>query len=124
MITGTSLKATRTHSLARTLIAGVLCLIAGATAEAQSITRDDDGTLSLVFRGTPLDLALERFSEVSGQSLAYESSLVAGRTTYCVAEGYSVDGALKCILQNSGLDYFRLSSGTIVLAGQALDAPL
>lgn len=70
-------------------------------------------TLALV--GVPLLDALERLVDASDLSLVYESVLVAGKTTFCRAERVPAEGLLACILEGTGLDFVRLSSGTYVL---------
>jgi len=107
----------------RSLLLIILATIECTDAMAQARDRAS-GAYAFVFRGTQLSQALEEFSRVTGESVAYESSLVAGRMAYCVVEDVPATDALSCILRDTGLDFFRLSSGTLVLAGSAEQSPL
>ncbi len=75
--------------------------------------QDRDYTLAL--RGVALDEALERFVDATGTAVSYDPALVRGRTASCAAERIGVEAVLRCILDESGLDFYRLSSGTYVL---------
>lgn len=70
---------------------------------------------TFAFVGTPLSDALERLIDETRLSLVYESALVGRRTTFCRAERVTAERLLKCVVQGTGLDYVRLSSGTYVL---------
>lgn len=78
-------------------------------------------TFALV--GISLSDALERLIDETELSLVYESELIAGRTTFCRAERVTAEALLSCILQGTGLDYLRLSSGTYVLIGDPRAEP-
>ena len=78
---------------------------------------------TFVLRGVPLDQALETFSQTTGMAVAYAPHLAQGHHAYCVALDASTEAALQCILDESGLDFYRLSSGTYVLTAPAEVAP-
>lgn len=88
---------------------------------AQSRTSN---TVSVSFQGTSLDKALEYVSGRTGTTIAYESEIVEGLKTFCIADRETIDRVLSCILKDTGLDYFRLSSGAYVLARSAQQSPL
>lgn len=98
---------------------GVLCVLlwsGGADAcRAQEAQTSPDGGYTFVLRGVALDQALESFSETTGRAVAYAPRLAEGQTAYCVARKAPAEAVLRCILQETGLDFYRLSSGTYVL---------
>ncbi len=81
----------------------------------QSAAQSDSGRYSLVVRGAPLDVALETLVARTRIDLAYDPPLVSGKRTSCVAEDESAEDLLRCVLQDTGLDFYRLSSGLYVL---------
>lgn len=91
------------------LVAAFVCLLAGS-AFAQESDR-----FTLVFRGAPLDRALEDLARLTKIDLIYSSALVDGKTVYCDGRDAGSEALLRCILKNSGLDYVRTSAGTYVL---------
>ncbi len=102
-----------TQSLAALLL---LVLHAGiASAQSQEYT--------LALRGVALDEALERFVEATGVAVSYEPELVRGRRASCTAEEVEAEAVLRCILDESGLDFHRLSSGTYVVTEPVRLAP-
>lgn len=107
----------RTHVIkAFTAILLLLVLQAGvALAQSQEYT--------LALREVPLDEALERFVEATGMAVSYEPSLVRGRRASCAAEHVDAENVLRCILSESGLDFYRLSSGTYVVTERVRLAP-
>ncbi|GIV59917.1 MAG: hypothetical protein KatS3mg043_1006 [Rhodothermaceae bacterium] len=70
---------------------------------------------ALAMRGVPLEEALARFVAVTGVALAYDPALVGGRRVYCVVQDETAEGILRCLLDGTGLDFYRRSSGTYVL---------
>ncbi|GAB5518439.1 MAG: carboxypeptidase-like regulatory domain-containing protein [Rhodothermales bacterium] len=81
-------------------------------------------TATLVLRGEPLDLALELLIGRTGIDLSYDPPLVDGKRVYCVAEDQPAEVLLKCLLDDTGLDFFRTSSGTYVLQRISQTQPL
>ncbi|MEM6647227.1 MAG: TonB-dependent receptor [Bacteroidota bacterium] len=81
-------------------------------------------TATLVLRGEPLDRALELLIGRTGIDLSYDPLLVEDRRVYCVAEDQPAEVLLKCLLDDTGLDFFRTSSGTYVLQRLSQTAPL
>lgn len=74
---------------------------------------------TFVLRGVALDEALEAFSQTTGVAVAYAPRLARGREAYCVARDAAAEAVLRCILRDSGLDFYRLSSGTYILTAPA-----
>lgn len=74
-----------------------------------------DTHYSLKLRGVPLDEALRSFVRVTDAGLTYDANLVAGHRAVCVVEDASAEEVLRCILSESGLIFYRLSSGRYVI---------
>jgi len=71
---------------------------------------------SIALRGVPLNEALEYFVDATGAAVAFDPLLVAGRRAYCVVQDEPLEAILHCLLEGTGLDFYRRSSGTYVLA--------
>lgn len=80
-------------------------------------------TYALVLRGVPLDDALDRFVRTTGRAVTYDPQLVQGERAFCAMETGTAEEVLRCLLSASGLDFYRLSSGTYVLTRPAEVAP-
>ena len=107
-----------------------------ARAQSQRSARPvEEARYTFALVGVSLDEALEHLLDRTRLSLIYEAAVTEGRTTYCKAERVTAEKLLACMLQGTGLDYARLSSGTYVLipdvrgptryaslTGQVLDA--
>ncbi len=89
-----------------------------------ALGQDDGRRFSLAWRGVPLAQALEEFATEARLDLGFEPLLVADRTVYCVARDETAEGVLRCILQGTGLDFYRRSSGLYVIAAAAEAPPL
>ncbi|MGI9175582.1 MAG: TonB-dependent receptor domain-containing protein [Rhodothermales bacterium] len=103
--------------LKKKLLPGVLllfCWSGWSMAWAQSPEAGPQYTLAV--RGVALGEALERFARVTGLALAYDPVLVRGQYAFCVAQNEPAEDVLRCLLKESDLDFYRLSSGTYVLA--------
>ncbi len=79
---------------------------------------------SLVLRGAPLDNALEALVARTRIDLAYDPPLVRGKQVNCAAEHVSAEELLRCVLDGTDLDFYRLSSGLYVLTPKAETIPL
>ncbi len=73
------------------------------------------GDYSLLAAGAPLSEALDLISSHTGISLAYDAELVRGLRAFCDVHDDTVEALLRCVLEGTGLDYHRLSSGTYVI---------
>lgn len=98
--------------------AAVATLPTAGPASAQT------GEFDLSLRDVPVGTALEELVSLTGISLVYSSEVVRGRRTVCRTENASAEALLRCITEGSGLDFYRLSSGTYVVieAPEALPA--
>lgn len=89
----------------------VLQLAMVGTAVAQS----EKHVHTLAFQGVPLAAALEYVIDETRIDLVYASALVEGRSTFCKIERADAEAVLACVLEGTGVDFVRLSSGTYVL---------
>jgi hypothetical protein len=100
---------------------GLLALLAAlALAPAPARARQAGATVTL--RGASLADALQVFVDRTGRSVAYDPGLVRDRRSYCVTAATDPDRILACILEGTGLEYFRRASGTYVV-GPLLELP-
>ena len=97
----------------------LLLVWSGWATAAMAQTSEGGQPYTLAVRGAPLDEALERFARVTGLALAYDPSLVRGHEAFCAAERAPAEDVLRCLLEGTGLDFYRLSSGTYVLTPRA-----
>ena len=95
------------------VVAGLCASLAGA--------QDQRYTVGL--RGMSLEEALEQFVEATGLALSYDPRLVRDRRTFCALSDETAEDLLHCILQESRLDFYRLSSGTFVITERAERPP-
>ena len=91
---------------------------------SQAFAQKDSGRYSLVALGAPLDAALETLVARTRIDLAYDPPLVRDKRTSCAAEDQSAEDLLRCVLQGTGLDFYRLSSGLYVLIKTPETVPL
>ena len=102
------------------------CALAGAMLFAHpnaAAAQNDAARYSVAFRGVPLHEALEYVIDRTTIDLVYESALVHDRTTFCTIEDADQESVLGCVLEGTGLDFIRLSSGTYVLRADLRDVP-
>ncbi len=112
-----------------------LLLAAGRDASAQ--TREfrsrgvptDSARVTLALIRVPLQTALERLVEASGINLyVYDTRVLQGGTdgpprVSCRVDRAPAERLLACIVNEAGLDYYRMSSGTYVVIARAEEAP-
>lgn len=99
-----------------TIISLVLVVVWGCYAPVLRAQSDQTaGRYTFVLTGIPLMEALNRLVDRTDINLIYESNLVTGKKTYCRARNKRLGDVLSCILKDTGLDYYLLSSGTYVL---------
>lgn len=120
----------------RSLLMGVgaLLLTLGAhhTVEAQGArgrARPDSSEISLALLGVSLQVALERLIEASGINLyVYDTRVLRGGPdgpprVFCRVDREPAERLLACIVNEAGLDFYRMSSGTYVVIARAEAAP-
>ena len=94
----------------RLLVLALLLVAGTGLARAQPA----DG-FTLAVRGVPLQEALQELARLTQIDLVYTSALVARKTSYCADENSRPEALLACVLDGSGLDYVRSSSGAYIL---------
>ena len=111
-------------------VVGVGLMVLGCYKQAEAQTPNPAGrgqavpaTYSFVLRGVPMEAALQQLVRTTKIDLAYDPALVAAKQVYCVAEEQPAEAVLRCVLQGSGLDFYRLSSGMYVVSLAAATAP-
>ena len=114
--------ATRLHSARKAILIVTLAVTALLAADVSA--QDDPRRFTQAWRGVPLAQALEDFATTAQLDLGFEPLLVQGKTVFCVAREEPIEGVLKCILQGTGLDFYRRSSGLYVIAASAESPPL
>lgn len=93
------------------VLAGIL-LFPEASAGQQANSKTVDAFVS---RGAPLASALQELVKQTDLDLIYDPRLVHDHTVYVAARNKRPEEILRLILENSGLDFIQLSSGTYVL---------
>ncbi len=100
---------------------GVACLwILGCSA---SVWAQVQPTYTFSLIGVPLEEALGMLMDQTQVDIFFETELVIGKRTYCTISDQPQEAVLRCLLQDTGLDYYRLSSGTYILSEGPLGAP-
>lgn len=90
-------------------------LIGSGSKSANGQTASNPPVYSFVAIGTPLSDAFDQLIERTGINVAFEIDLVEGRKAFCRASDVTLEEVLRCVLKDTGLDFFRLSSGTYVV---------
>lgn len=90
----------------------VLCGLLGPPAHGQSSGGD---RYTMMFRGIPLSKALVRIVETTQANLIYDAEMIEGEQVYCSAQEAPVQSVLRCVLDETSIDFFQTSSGTYVL---------
>lgn len=90
------------------------------TAAAQS---KETHRFTLITRGVPLGQALEELAGLTQIDLFYTSELVSEKTSFCTGRNLPAEELLECVLDGTGLDYVRSSSGTYILIRAVRDEP-
>lgn len=79
---------------------------------------------SFVGRSLPLSAAIEQLVNLTRIDLYYDTPLVVGKRSNCVIQEASAEEVLRCILEDTGLDFIRLSSGVYVITPRTETPPL
>ena len=104
-------------------MAGIGLIALSLCGQARAQTPNVRATYSFVLRGVPMEAALQQLVRTTQIDLAYDPALVASKQVYCVAEEQSAEAVLRCILEGTGLDFYRLSSGMYVVSQAASTTP-
>ncbi|CAN5238686.1 carboxypeptidase-like regulatory domain-containing protein [soil metagenome] len=101
-----------------------MIILASLVCPVEVLAQHPSGeTFSYEFRGEPLDMVLDRVARDTGTDLVYDPLLVSGAEVYKRLNNQTVQGILRMVLTEHGLDYLTLSSGTIVIVRVAAEDP-
>lgn len=121
----------RPQRLRRLVVAACLAATAPGLAEGQRVGAPGSSPpISVAFIDVPVAEALGRLAELGRLSLVWSADVLATaaarggapRVT-CRLERAAPEAALRCIVREGGLDFYRLSSGTYVVIASAEEAP-
>ena len=93
-------------------------LLAGFAPSVRAQQTTDPPRYTFVLTGIPLAEALNTLIDHTAINLIFETALVADKTAFCRAHQQPIEAVLSCVLHGTGLDYYRLSSGTYVVVVQ------
>ena len=105
-------------------LTAVLAVTGALSPMAEPVRGQSGESWTMAWRGAPLERALQDVIEATGMDLAWDPLLVDGKKSFCVAEKATVEEILRCVLDGTGLDFIRRSSGLYVLEIAARGAPL
>lgn len=106
------------------LIVCLLILVSsgGRLAAAQDVG-EGETLYTFAFVRVPLHDALTVIMRETSIDLFFETDLVSGRTAHCSVNRADTEAVLRCVLQETGLDYIQLSTGAYVLVPQSKTIP-
>jgi hypothetical protein len=97
-------------------IVGLLLLLWAPPLSAQQTDANDpDQTYTFVYRGEPIEHALQQLVKKTDLDLIYDPAIIPAHTVFATARKEQPESILRRILEESGLDFIQLSSGTYVL---------
>ena len=82
---------------------------------AQTTLGQSQSLYTVAFRSLSLNEALAEFSQLTGTGVTFDPALIDTQRTTCIINKSLANEVLKCILEDTGLDYILLSSGTYVI---------
>ena len=108
----------------RWMVPACFLLACPMQARGQDGASPDSERYSFVARGLPLATALELLWDHTAIDIAWDPPLVEGKRASCAMEEATKEDLLRCVLEDTGLDFYRLSSGLYVLAETPETIPL
>ena len=99
----------------------LIVLVMGSLAPG--VQAQDGARYDVVLQGVSLEDALRQILTTTDINLAFDQILVEGKRAYCADEQLTAEDLLRCILDGTGLDFYRLSSGLYVLTETAEAQP-
>ena len=118
------------HSLSSLMKWRVACVCIGIFFDALSISHSagqsiaQGKVISFDIPSEPLNTALERYGDLTGREVLYNTALVTGRRATAVDGAFSPEDALSRLLIGTGLSANFLSDGSFVLAPVPRDGPV
>lgn len=92
---------------------------AGQATEQDSTTQR---TYTLIFRGTPIEEAIQMLVEETQMDLIYDPTILNAQKVFSISRQELPEAILSNILKGTNLDFIRLSSGTYVIIESAKSA--
>ena len=102
----------------------VAIVFIGLAFSSNRVLAQEQETYSLLFRGAPMETALQELVRLTQLDLVYSNELVTGKRVFCSRREVDSESLLQCILEGSGLDYIRSSSGAYILIKALQQPPL
>ena len=93
----------------------LLLMLQAVPAQAQ----EEPQTYTMIFRGTPIEQAIEQLVRETGIDLIYDPTILRNQQVYNMSEEAEPGEILSGILKGTNLDYLQLSSGTYVIIESA-----
>jgi hypothetical protein len=109
------LTATGVHTAFRSVLLGLLFMLALTPWRGLVSAQDATPRYAVAVRGVPLQEALQLVVDVTRADLAWDPLLVSGKRSFCVIEDAQFEALLSCVLEGTGLDFVRRSTGLYVL---------
>ena len=105
------------HNICRlSLLVTLLALIiTSQPLKAQESPSSPSQKYTFVFKGEPIQHALQRLVQKTDLDLIYDPSIIPDHSVYSIARKEQPEEILRAILDGSDLDFIQLSSGTYVL---------
>ena len=82
---------------------------------ANSASAQEQQRYSIVLQGATLGDALKEVLQLAPVDIVYSRDLIAGKYVYCRKKDAAFDQILRCVLEGTGIDYIRSSTGTYIL---------
>ncbi|MEM8600607.1 MAG: STN domain-containing protein, partial [Bacteroidota bacterium] len=92
-----------------------LAIALAALLFAPPALAQDAGGYTLTVRGVDVTTALAEVVRLTGIELVYPSELASDQRVYCAERDATAEALLRCVLDGTGLDFVRTSSGAYVL---------
>ena len=105
------------------LVVLMLYLLPLATVTSSYAQETDQSKFTILYNNVLLDDALEELVSITKINLLYDPDLTLGRSISCTARKKSPEAILRCVIGDTNLDYYRLSTGTYVIIEKAEDPP-
>ncbi|MEM8557679.1 MAG: carboxypeptidase regulatory-like domain-containing protein [Bacteroidota bacterium] len=100
-----------------------LAIALAALLLAPAAVAQDTGRYTLTVRGIDVTAALAEVVRLTGIELVYPSELASDQRVYCAERDATPEALLRCVLDGTGLDFVRTSSGAYVLIEAAEQTP-
>lgn len=94
---------------------GFLLLPLAAAGQATQQDSNTQRSVTLIFRGTPIEEAIQMLVEETKMDLIYDPSILNAQKVFSISREEDPETILSNILKGTKLDFIRLSSGTYVI---------